>query len=241
MKSGVYLILQLSTGKHYVGSAVDLDRRWSRHQKDLAAGRHHNQKLQRAWDKYGPADFRFDVIERTADLIQREQHWILGTRPFFNVLRKAYSAAGYKHDDQAKAKNSEATKRYWLSLSEEQKAIRIANHAEKIKGKKHSEETKRKMSEAHKCVPKTQAQLKNLALGKTKEAREKQALTRSLTYVVTSPSGQVEIVRNLSAFCREYGLSQTHMSAVANGKRRHHKGWLCSHRDLTAEARQRGE
>jgi hypothetical protein len=51
----------------------------------------------------------------------------------------------------------------------------------------------------------------------------------SKTYIVTSPFDESFVVKNLSKFCREEGLSQGLMSAVANKKRTHHKKWKCEH------------
>lgn len=104
--SGIYAILQLSTGRHYVGSAKSLSLRWNKHLSDLRKNRHHNQKLQRAWNKYGEGDFRFDVIEKceAEDLVEREQFFIDSTLPFFNLLRHARSALGSGHTDKAIAK-----------------------------------------------------------------------------------------------------------------------------------------
>lgn len=105
-KSGIYAILQLSTGRHYIGSAKSLSGRWGKHLSDLRKNRHHNSKLQNAWNKYGESDFRFDVIERCEVdfLVEREQFFIDSTLPYFNLLRRARSALGSKHTDAAIAK-----------------------------------------------------------------------------------------------------------------------------------------
>lgn len=47
----------------------------------------------------------------------------------------------------------------------------------------------------------------------------------SKQYELTSPSGEIYMTTNLSAFSREHGLMQTMMSAVVNGKRKCHRGW----------------
>ena len=44
-------------------------------------------------------------------------------------------------------------------------------------------------------------------------------------YVVTSPSGEVRLVSNLSAFCEEIGISKENLHAVVTGSVRHCKGW----------------
>lgn len=62
-RSGVYFIECLSTKKVYIGqSGVDIKKRLARHRTELRARTHVNSHLQRAWNKYGEADFFFGVI-----------------------------------------------------------------------------------------------------------------------------------------------------------------------------------
>ena len=58
---GVYLITTPS-GKMYVGSAIDVHRRWQKHRSDLKCGRHANAALQNSHDKYGLAALRFELL-----------------------------------------------------------------------------------------------------------------------------------------------------------------------------------
>lgn len=77
--AGVYKITCNGSGKIYVGSSVNLYRRWlSRHVPDLRRNKHCNKYLQAAWNKYGENSFSFDLIEacRKEELICREQFWI---------------------------------------------------------------------------------------------------------------------------------------------------------------------
>ena len=52
IKSGVYIIQSLIDHTVYVGSAINFIRRKSRHFTLLKEGRHHNDHLQNAWNKY---------------------------------------------------------------------------------------------------------------------------------------------------------------------------------------------
>lgn len=61
-KPGVYAITNLVDGKRYVGGTVNISKRWSRHRKDLRAGRHPNSGLQAAWVAYGEGCFDFSVL-----------------------------------------------------------------------------------------------------------------------------------------------------------------------------------
>ena len=54
---------------------------------------------------------------------------------------------------------------------------------------------------------------------------ENQMHSHAKVYEVTTPCGTVEIVSPLSAYCKDNGLSQPNMNKVANGERKHHKGY----------------
>lgn len=110
--SGVYRIVCAATGRIYVGSARSIRGRWRRHVALLAAGAHHNRHLQRAWDKYGEAAFRFEVVELVPAglLLDVEQRHIDECRNGFNVCKKAGSRAGVRHSVEAKTKMSAAAK-----------------------------------------------------------------------------------------------------------------------------------
>lgn len=50
------------------------------------------------------------------------------------------------------------------------------------------------------------------------------------TYLVTTPVGETINVDNLAKFCRENKINNSHMTEVAQGKRKQHKGYKCSFR-----------
>lgn len=58
---GIYTITCVPTGRVYVGKAEEIQRRWTRHRRDIRMGEHHNPYLVRAWKKYGEDAFIFDV------------------------------------------------------------------------------------------------------------------------------------------------------------------------------------
>lgn len=119
--SGIYKIENIANSKCYVGSAIKLSRRWWTHRSQLNLGKHSNQKLQRAWLKYGAEGFKFCVIEYVADLtqlVQREQHWIeyhkaAGEKTGYNVSPTAGSPLGVKHTPETRAKLS-AIRKGWV-------------------------------------------------------------------------------------------------------------------------------
>lgn len=130
MSSVIYAIFNIANDKCYVGQTSDKDFRWSEHLKQLRGDYHHSVLLQRAWCKYGEADFIFvvlEVINDSSKLNEREAYWGKLLKPEYNVAPLGGSMRGYKHTEEARANMSAAHK-----------------------GRKHSEETKRKMSEQRK-------------------------------------------------------------------------------------------
>ena len=111
MKSGIYSITSPS-GRRYIGSAVDIERRWTRHRKDLRAGSHGNINLQRAKAKYGLESLRFSIliICDPINLLIYEQIAIDGLAPEYNIAPIAGSSLGIKRSDEFKARVSRGGK-----------------------------------------------------------------------------------------------------------------------------------
>ena len=120
MARGIYKIINIINNKFYVGSAVDLKRRKTRHFSELRKGKHNNRHLQAAWQKYGEAAFIFVVVEELspeADLLAAENVWLkehvgkdycynLGTdatAPMLGVGGEASPTWGYRHTPEALA------------------------------------------------------------------------------------------------------------------------------------------
>jgi hypothetical protein len=59
---GIYKLTNSVTKHLYIGQAGPFGRRWCSHFNALLTGTHHSQKLQEAWDEYGPEVFKFDVM-----------------------------------------------------------------------------------------------------------------------------------------------------------------------------------
>lgn len=56
------------SGTVYVGQARNIRKRWEVHRCTLENDKHRNSYLQRAWNKYGSAAFRFEVLVDLADV-----------------------------------------------------------------------------------------------------------------------------------------------------------------------------
>jgi group I intron endonuclease len=112
---GIYAIRNLTNGKVYVGSAINIAARWKLHRTNLRGGKHHSKPLQRSWDKYGLGSFVFEVLELCPSdaLVKREQHWMdclraLAAQDGYNVAPNAGSILGIKRSAETRAKLSKA-------------------------------------------------------------------------------------------------------------------------------------
>lgn len=79
---GIYKIVNKINRKYYVGSSTNImtgsGGRWNRHKRSLYKNTHHNDYLQRAWNKYGPDVFEIIIIEsvQVENLKIREQYYL---------------------------------------------------------------------------------------------------------------------------------------------------------------------
>ena len=169
MKSGVYLIKNIANNKVYVGSSINVDKRWKDHKWYLKEGKHHSCHLQSAWDKYGEQSFTFEIIQEVLipeHLLAYEQVYLDYYKSYegdkgYNICKVAGSPLGMKHTEEARKKISEIHKGKIVSketrkkLSEINKGKKLnEEHKKKLieanKGKNRSEEARKKMSEATK-------------------------------------------------------------------------------------------
>ena len=140
-----YLVTNVINNKRYVGiTNKTIHKRWARHCQDAKNGV--TNLLQRAIIKYGIESFTIEELHTYASAIEAKKDEIrliaeLKTFSFdvdslgYNMTRGGDGASGYRFSDEQKAKMSTRAK-----------------EANPMKGKKHSEETKRQMSESHKLT-----------------------------------------------------------------------------------------
>ncbi len=79
MKSGIYRIVNLKTGRMYIGSAVDLNERKVNHFSMLRCNKHSSIILQRAYNKLEDKNtFQFQILENCTkeNLIERENYYL---------------------------------------------------------------------------------------------------------------------------------------------------------------------
>jgi group I intron endonuclease len=124
---GIYRITNLTNQKVYIGQSDRLTEREREHFYRLERDEHHNEYLQRAFNKHGKNNFIFECIEQTEDLDNREIYWIdeyggINSKSNYNLkdpLSKEWS--DYTKVKQSKSMVGKNNPNYGNSWTQEQK------------------------------------------------------------------------------------------------------------------------
>ena len=106
--SGIYRITNVANGNCYIGSSINIKKRWIDHRATLGMNKHHSAYLQHAWNKYGEVSFTFSVLFycNKENLIKYEQLMFNIYHPAYNMAPVAGTNLGVKHSDEAKERKS---------------------------------------------------------------------------------------------------------------------------------------
>ena len=123
---GIYKIENKITKDFYIGSSNNIEKRFYFHKWSLKNKNHHSIVLQRAFNKYGEENFEFIILEKCSkeELISKEQVYLDTLNPIYNINKIAENCTGRILPQKSRNK------------------ISIKN-----KGRKHSAETRKKLSE----------------------------------------------------------------------------------------------
>jgi len=223
--SGIYEIRNINNGHCYIGSSVDVAKRWRKHKLYLTRSEHHSKHLQSAWNCYGADSFRFKVIEECdkGQLVQREQYYIDLLKPEYNILPNADSALGAKRSSETRSKISSVLMGHKYNLghvtSQETRA-KISQAEKGRKGKPVTPEMRARISAALKGRIKSPETCKKLSESKKgKKLSEEQRAKLILANTGRKPSQETR--DKMSASHKNPSQeTRTKMSAVLIGNTR---------------------
>ncbi|MDO9542079.1 MAG: NUMOD3 domain-containing DNA-binding protein [Kiritimatiellia bacterium] len=152
MKSGIYGIRNIVNGKWSIGQSIDIERRYQVHLRDLRKGAHYNSYFQRAFNKYGEANFEFRILEETeAGLLDiQERLWIAhykSNQEQFGYNSENGGRLNKQPSEETRRKMSKALKGHIVSLETRRKI------SEKNKGQIISQEQRQRISKTLKGRP----------------------------------------------------------------------------------------
>lgn len=121
---GIYSITHRSSGKRYIGSTYcNFYDRFCAHKSTLNRKCHSSILLQRAWDKYGPDAFEFEVLEICSSKLDERELY------FINSLKSSKPKFGYnisKETNNARLGHQQS-KKTRKAISKKLKGIKRSN------------------------------------------------------------------------------------------------------------------
>jgi group I intron endonuclease len=229
----IYEIKNLHSQRSYIGQTVKPKSRWAGHKNSLIRGRHGNRFLLADYNKckkeLGHDDFlEFRILEilpnsTQQDRNKRELYWLhFYATNGFNLYNMDLECGGnYSKSEETRFKISQSN--LGKILSDEHKAKIIENAKNNpnygLKGKKHSDQTKKKISEGR-------IGIKHWHYGK-KMPRQWIDKRKAIYEVrLISPIGKIyEKIIGLTDFAKTHGLSVAGLRFLLSGERKTHKGW----------------
>ena len=152
-KPGLYEIINIVNGKKYIGSSVDINRRWIEHRTKLKCNRHRNKHLQNSYKKHGVNSFVFRVLAlvEPEEAIRLENVLLASGKYEYNIAESAIAPNLGKTGKLCPSYGRKHTEEELVKMSEAQVGEKNHNYGKTGKlaswyGKSHSEEEKRKIS-----------------------------------------------------------------------------------------------
>ncbi len=161
MTSGIYKIINVLNNKFYLGSSLNIEKRFKRHFNDLRLKNHHSIYLQRSFDKYGETNFTTEIVEEInsgkKDLIKKEQeyldYYLINNYKTYNVSKNASGGdliSYHPNRSEIIKKNSNSTKQRYVDNPDLliKASLNMMGEKNPMFGKTHSDEARQKISKA---------------------------------------------------------------------------------------------
>lgn len=165
--------------------------------------------INRAIEKYGVENFKNEVLEWCTDkdnLCEQEKYWIKTLKPFPNNGKGYNLSAGGEFGDITAGYTEEQIKEWKLKISKANKGN------QSWLGKRHTEETKRKISERRKGTKASESTRKNISKGITGGTNP-----RARHFMVTFNNGDTKIFETCNDATSYLGISQWLLCKMAKG------------------------
>lgn len=118
MKSGIYIIRNLTNNKVYIGKSKNVNQRKNAHFSALKLNKHNNQHLQNSYNKYGKDNFEFDILEYCEEhlLPIKEMYYIELYKNNYNIIQSIDNRQNFPQEMKDKMKQSKINKGLTVSI-----------------------------------------------------------------------------------------------------------------------------
>jgi len=150
--SGIYA-LSFSGVQRYLGSSIDIQRRYKQHLNLLKRNAHGNRKLQSYYNKHGEPDLVIiEVVERATEKdVQELEQTYLDVLDFSEMCNLSEVAGGGYLSDEINDKRKASLKKFFANNPD---AIRGKNNP--FFGRKHTQETKDAIGNANRGLKRSE-------------------------------------------------------------------------------------
>lgn len=195
----IYKITNSIDKKVYIGQTINsLESRISKH-ISLANKDSNRTYLHRALKKHGKYNFEWEIIKYCYSKEELDEMEFNYIKQYNSMVPNGYNMT----------MGGEGT------IGRQCSFITRKKISESKKGIKASNVTKNKLSKLRRGIKKSSQHINNVASSVSKY------------WEIVYPDNTKEVIKNLSAFCRNNNLSDRGMWMVAHGYRTHHKNYKC--------------
>jgi group I intron endonuclease len=233
----IYKLYYDNSDKVYIGTTSrKLSARISQHFTELRSERHHSEKLQNAYNKYGLPNFsELATCESAQEAQELEKYWITKYNSFNN---------GYNHtlggEGTGQGEDSPTSKH---SLEDYLCVLALLAHTNLT-----AEEISRETSVSvhivrHISAQRTHAYLQDICPDDYALMISKNRSSDRYCHTypkVLSPEGKEYEFINANKFCKEHGLKQGNFTQLLNGKAQSCSGWTLANITQPPRIRSRG-
>lgn len=200
-KSGIYMFTNKINGKRYVGSSLDLNRRFKNYLNlSYLLYKKENMNIKKALVVYGFINFKLDILEycEPSVLLEREQYYLDTLKPEYNILKTAGSTAGVKRSEATILK----LKTIASNRSKETLA-KLKSHLEKLNSSQKHKDHLTKLNTSLEHIAKT-AKSVSVYNVETKENLEFRSMTQAAKVFNVHPETIRRCIKNNKLFLEKY-------------------------------------
>lgn len=203
-KSGIYCFTNKINGKRYVGSSLDLSKRFKNYFNiAYILDKKDNMNIYKALMAYGFINFKLDILEHCepSKLIEREQYYLDLLKPEYNILKIAGSPVGVKRSKDTILK----LKAKALSRSVGTKAKIIA-HLKKLNSSQKHKDHLIKLNTSLEHIAKTAKSVTMYNI-ETKENMEFRSMTQAAKTFNVHPETIRRCIKKNQLFLDKYSIT----------------------------------